>query len=378
MIPYGRQTISDEDIDAVVDVLRSDWLTTGPKVEEFEAVLAAFSGAQNAVTFSSGTAALHAAMHILDIGPGDEVIVSPLTFAASANCVLHMGGTPVFADVCPDTLLIDPQAIKKKITANTKALIAVDYAGQPCRYQELNTICGEYGLTLVADACHSLGAQESGVPVGRLASVTALSFHPVKNITTGEGGALLLNDAELADKARIFRNHGISTDHRQRAQAGRWDYDMQSLGFNYRLTDIQCALGISQLKRLPAWITRREQIASRYDALLEALPGVIPIKRREEVVHANHLYVVRIDPERAGITRDEAFARLREKGICVNVHYKPIFRHSYYADGFELDDSDFPSTLTAADQILSLPIYPAMTDEDVDRVVAGLQDILQV
>lgn len=377
MIPYGRQTISDEDIDAVVDVLRSDWLTTGPKVEEFEAALSDFTGACHAVTFSSGTAALHGAMHIFGIGPGDEVIVSPLTFAASANCVLYQDASPVFADVCPDTLLIDPACVQQKITPKTKAVIAVDYAGQPCDYSDLNRICTEYGIALVSDGCHSLGAQEKGIPVGRLAPVTALSFHPVKNITTGEGGALLLNDAALATKARVFRNHGISTDHHQRARQGQWDYDMQFLGFNYRLTDIQCALGISQLRRLPAWIARREQIAARYDALLAEFPGVNPLARRKEVVHANHLYVIRVDAELAQTTRDEVFAKLREGGVGVNVHYKPVFRHSYYKSRFEVNGADYPNALTAADQILSLPIYPAMSDDEVDAVAAALKDVLQ-
>lgn len=372
MIPYGRQCVDDDDIDAVVRVLRSDWLTTGPAVEQFEGALAAFSGAAEVVCFSSGTAALHGAMNILGIGPGDEVIVSPLTFVASASCILYQGGTPVFADVCPDTLLIDPASVEARITPRTRAVIAVDFAGQPCDYRALKALCARHGLALVADACHSLGARDGGVPVGRLADISALSFHPVKGITTGEGGALLLGDAALAARARSFRNHGLSLDHRQRGRERRWDYDVHELGWNYRLSDIQCALGHSQLDKLAQWLGRRRAIAARYEAQLADVAGVAPLRRRDGVDHAWHLYVVRIDAGRAGVTRDQVFTRMYARGIGVNVHYKPVFRHSLYSGRFGVDESEYPNTAAAAEEILSLPIYPGMSDADVDTVISEL------
>jgi hypothetical protein len=243
MLPYGRQTIGGDDIAAVVETLRSDWLTTGPKVGEFERAFAAYTGAAEAVAVTNGTAALHAAMAALDIGPGDEVIVPPMTFAASANCVVYQGGTPVFADVDADTLLIDPAEVERRISPRTRAIVAVDYAGQPCDYDALQAIADEHGLALVADACHALGGSDHGRPVGTLADLSTFSLHPVKHITTGEGGVITTNDPELAARMRIFRNHGITSDHRQREQQGSWFYEMTDLGYNYRLTDVQCALG---------------------------------------------------------------------------------------------------------------------------------------
>jgi len=265
-LPYGRQSIDDDDVAAVVEVLRSDWLTTGPAVPAFEQALAELTGAREAVVVSSGTAALHAAMHVLGVGPGDEVIVPTLTFAASANCVVYQGATPVFADVDADTLLVDPASVEARLSPRTRAVIAVDFAGQPCDYPALRRLTAPRGIALVADACHALGAADRGVPVGRLADLTALSFHPVKHITTAEGGALVTDDPERARRARVFRNHGITTDHRERERTGTWTYDMVTLGFNYRLSDLQCALGLSQLSHLSQWVTRRRDIAAVYDA----------------------------------------------------------------------------------------------------------------
>lgn len=377
MIPYGRQLISEDDINAVVEVLKSSWVTTGPKVTEFEEALAAFTGAEDAVCFSSGTAALHAAMAVIDIRSGDEVIVSPMTFAASANCILYQGGTPVFADIDPDTLLIDPRQVEKMITSKTRAIIAVDYAGQPCDYTALRKICNEHSVVLVADACHSLGAEDAGVAVGCLADISVLSFHPVKHICTGEGGALLLNDKKLAEQARRFRNHGITADPHQRNKAGTWDYDMESLGFNYRLTDLQCALGISQLKRLPAWLKCRAEVAAYYDEAFIMLDGVNSLKNRENIRHAYHLYVIRVDKEKAGIDRNEMFKRLRNKGIGVNVHYKPVFNHSYYKKHLPDAGVDCPVTLGVADEILSLPIFPSITDDQLMTVVNEVKAVLK-
>jgi len=274
MIPYGKQSVDEDDINAVVEVLRSDWLTTGPKVREFEETFAAQVGAKYAVAVSSGTAALHTAIFAAGIGLGDEVIVPVMTFAATANCVLFQGGKPIFADVEPDLLLLNPYQVKAKISSRTKAIIAVDYTGQPCDYDSLQVIADQHGLILIADACHALGATYKGHPVGSLADLSVFSFHPVKHITTGEGGMITTNDAHLADRMRIFRNHGITTDHLQRELAGSWFYEMVDLGYNYRLTDIQCALGLSQLTKLKGWVARRREIAARYTTAFKSLPEV--------------------------------------------------------------------------------------------------------
>ena len=257
MIPYGRQFIDEEDIQAVVEVLRSDWLTTGPKIEEFEHAMAAYMGATHAVAVSSGTSALHCAMYSIGIGKGDEVIVPPMTFAATANCVVFQGGTPIFVDVDPDSLLIVPEKIEKKITPRTKAIIAVDYAGHPCDYDKLYEIAKKNKLVLVADSCHALGAEYKGRRSGTFADLNIFSFHPVKHITTGEGGMITTKNADYADRMRIFRNHGITTDHRQREKQGSWFYEMVNCGYNYRITDFQCALGICQLQKLPKFFKRR-------------------------------------------------------------------------------------------------------------------------
>ena len=254
MLPYGRQSVNDTDISAVIEVLNSDFLTTGSKIGEFESAVCKFTGAKNAVAVNSGTAALHAAMFALKIENGDEVIIPPITFAATANCVLYQGGTPIFADVDAGTLLIDPAKVDALITPRTKAVIAVDYAGQPCDYEQLRAICDKHGLALVADACHSIGATYQERNVGTLADLTCLSFHPVKHITTGEGGMTLTDNVKLADRMRRFRNHNISADSRQREEAGSWYYEIVDLGYNYRITDFQCALGMSQLSKLKDWV----------------------------------------------------------------------------------------------------------------------------
>ncbi|MFP4322501.1 MAG: DegT/DnrJ/EryC1/StrS family aminotransferase, partial [Anaerolineales bacterium] len=253
-LPYGRQSISDDDIQAVVEVLRSDWLTTGPTVADFESAICQATGASHAVAVSSGTAALHASMAALGIGPADEVIVTPLTFAASANAVLYQGGRPVFADVDPQTLLLDPAAVEAAITPRTRALVAVDYAGQPADYAALGAIATAHNLTTIDDACHAIGGSAHGRRVGSLADLNTFSFHPVKHITTGEGGAITTDNAEWAAFMRHFRNHGITTDHHQREKSGSWFYEMTALGYNYRITDFQCALGMRQLDRLADFV----------------------------------------------------------------------------------------------------------------------------
>jgi perosamine synthetase len=367
-LPYGRHWIDEDDIAAVVAVLRSDWLTTGPRVAEFEEAFAVAVGAREAVAVSSGTAALHAAMFALEIGPGDEVIVPPMTFTATANCVVYQGGTPVFADVNPDTLLLDPSRVAERVTSRTKAVITVDYAGQPSYYDELRAVTGKHGLALIADVCHALGATDAARPVGSLADLSTFSFHPVKHITTGEGGMITTDDPTLARRMRQFRNHGITTDHRQREVAGSWLYEMTDLGYNYRIPDVLCALGLSQLKKLPAWLSRRRAIAGRYDAAFADMPGVRPLAVRRGVGHAYHLYVVRVAADRG-----QVFAALRAEGIGVNVHYIPVHLHPYYRATFGTGPSLCPVAEAAYEQVLSLPIFTRMTEADVEDVIQAVR-----
>lgn len=376
MIPYGRQSIDEDDIQAVVEVLRSDWLTTGPKVAEFEEAFARYTGSKYAVAVSSGTAALHAAMYALGIGPGDEVIVPPMTFAATANCVVYQGGTPVFADVEPDTLLIDSSEVAKKITPHTKAIIAVDYTGHPCNYDQLLSISKTYNIPLVADACHSLGGRYKEKPVGTLATLNAFSFHPVKHITTGEGGMITTDDPKLAEKMRIFRNHGITTDHHQRENEGSWFYEMVDLGYNYRITDFQCALGMSQLRKQPLWLERRREIAEHYDNAFAGIKGIEPLAVRSDVQHAYHLYVVRLDQKVIGKTRQDVFASLRNAGIGVNVHYIPIHLHPFYRNRFGTHHGLCPVAEKAYEQIISLPMFPGLHNDEQDHVIKTIRNIL--
>lgn len=373
-IPYGRQLITEDDVAAVTDVLRSDWLTTGPQVVEFEAAMARFTGARHAAAVCNGTAGLHAAMHACGIGPGDEVIVPSMTFAATANSVLYQGATPVFVDVEPGSLLLDPGRAAAKISSRTKAIVAVDYAGHPCDYDALRELAEQHGVILIADGCHALGAQYKKNKVGTLADLTVFSFHPVKHITTGEGGMVVTDDAELAAKIRRFRNHGISTDHRQREKEGTWYYEMTDLGFNYRITDIQCALGRSQLQKLPGWLERRRNIAARYDAAFSELDQVAPLKVKNTVTHAYHLYVVRLG---AGIDRGKIFNAMREKGIGVNVHYIPVHLHPFYRDRLGTGPGLCPHAEEAYARILSLPIHQGMGGNDVARVVRSLESVVQ-
>jgi len=372
-LPYGRHLVDSADIAALVEVLQSDWLTTGPRVVEFESAVAAFVGARHGVAVSSGTAALHAAMHALGVGPGDEVIVPAITFVATANAVVFQGGTPVFADVDADTLLVDPADIKRKITAKTKAIVAVDYAGQPCDYDALRGIADQYGLALVADACHALGGIYKGRMVGSLADLTVFSFHPVKHITTGEGGMVVTDDQEVAERMRRFRNHGIATDHRQREAKGTWDYEMVELGFNYRLSDLQCALGRSQLDKLPGWLARRRQLAALYDEVLKGIDGVASLAVRANVHHAYHLYVVRLT---ANHDRGEIFAAMRRQAIGVNVHYLPVYLHPYYRQRLGTGPGLCPRAEAAYERILSLPMYPGVKATDVERVTAILRQAM--
>lgn len=369
MIPYARQCVDEDDIRAVAAVLRSDWLTTGPAVSAFEERVAAFARAAHGVAVSSGTAALHAMCHVLGIGPGDEVLVPAITFAATANAVCYVGGTPVFVDVDPNTLLMDPTDLTRKITSRSKAVIAVDYAGQPCDYDALAAVCRGRGLTLLSDACHSLGGSDAGRPVGTLAAMTALSFHPVKHIAAGEGGMALTDDEDLARRLKRFRNHGIDSDARERERLGSWHYAMVELGFNYRISDINCALGLSQLAKLPKFLARRREIAALYDAALADSSDIFPLAVRPEVSHAYHLYVVRLAP---GVDRGAVFQAMRAAGVGVNVHYIPVHLHPFYRERLGTGPGLCPQAEAAYESILSLPMFPALTDRQAELAAQAL------
>lgn len=376
LLPYSRQSVGEDDIAAVNAVLRSDWLTTGPMVEEFEKAFASFAGTKHAVAVGSGTAALHAAYYAAGIGPGDEVIVPTMTFAATANAAVFLGATPVFADCDPDTLLLDASSLEKRITTRTKAVIAVDYAGQPCEYPAIRAAAEKFGLSLISDACHALGGFLNDRPAGSLADLSAFSFHPVKPIATAEGGMVTTDDPEMAARMRCFRNHGITTDHRQRQEQGSWFYEMQDLGYNYRLSDIQCALGVSQLKKAPTWTKRRQELAKRYDAAFSSMKGLLPLSVRSGVSHAYHLYVIKLNLELLSADRNEIFLALRAENIGVNVHYIPVHLHPYYRKNFGAREGLCPVAEKAYACILSLPMFAAMTDKDSDDVVIAMKKVL--
>lgn len=374
-IPYGKQDISELDVEAVAAILRSDWLTTGPSVAEFEQIVADFTGASEGVAVSSGTAALHCAMYAIGIESGDEVIVPAMTFAATANAVVFQGGTPVFADVDGDTLLIDPKHVESLVSSRTKAIIAVDYAGQACDYHSLQKIADQHGIILVSDGCHSLGGDYHGLKVGSLAEITIFSFHPVKPITTGEGGMAVTNNKEYASRMRIFRSHGITSDFREREEKGSWYYEMVDLGFNYRITDFQCALGISQMKRLADFLSRRQEIAAIYAKAFSTDKVISPLRLVEGVGHAWHLYVVRLLGHPS--LRRDVFKEMREAGIGVNVHYIPVHLHPFYRHRFNYDPGLCPVAEQVYQQILSLPMWPGMSNADVDRVISVLTNIVE-
>ncbi len=350
MIPYGRQTIEKDDIQAVVNVLKSDWLTTGPKVEEFEKAFAEYVGAKYAISFSNGTAALHGAVSSIKKSHNrDEIITTPMTFAATANSILYSDLVPVFVDVEEDTLLIDPQKVESAITEKTIAIIAVDYAGQPCNYDALREIAYKHTLILIADACHSLGAAYKDKKVGTLADMTIFSFHPVKVMTTGEGGMITTDIKSIAEFLKAFRNHG------------RQSSDMNFLGFNYRLTDIQCALGLSQLRKVDTFVKIRKDIAKDYHDWFRFGNRIIPLFIKED--SAYHLYVVKVE------NRDVVIKAFTEAGIATVIHYPLVYKHKYYQDRF---DANCPIAEKVSKQILSLPIYPTLRYENQLKVISNL------
>jgi perosamine synthetase len=376
-LPYGRQSVNESDVQAMVEVLRSDWLTTGPKVGEFEEAFAARVGSAHAVSFSSGTAALHAAAYAAGLKPGDEAITTPMTFAATANCVLYQGATPVFADVSRDTLNLDPEQITKKISSKTRAILPVDYAGHPVDLSPILEMVRRNKLIVIEDACHALGAEHGGRPVGGLADMSVFSFHPVKHITTGEGGMVTTNNPQFAETLRRFRNHGISSDGRQRQSAGEWHYEMVLLGFNYRLPDIVCALGIEQLKRLESNLARRREIAAQYTDAFRQISGVTPPTVRSGVNPAWHLYPIRLDLDKLTVDRAQVFRALRAENIGVNVHYIPVHLHPYYRERFGYKGGEFPVAEDAYSRLLSLPMFHGMMDQDVEDVIEATKKVVR-
>jgi dTDP-4-amino-4,6-dideoxygalactose transaminase len=345
-------------------------------VREFERAFAETVGARHAVAVSSGTAALHAASFAAGIAAGDEVITTPMTFAATANAVRFQGGTVVFADVQADTLNIDPDQIRAKISPRTKAIIAVDFAGQPADMDEILEIASEHGLSVIEDAAHALGSSYRERQVGALATLTTFSLHPVKQITTGEGGMVTTDDAGLASHLQRFRNHGISADHWQREQCGSWYYEMTDLGYNYRLTDIQCALGLSQLEKHARWLTRRHEIAAQYLAAFAGLCELELPGQREDRQSAWHLFVLKLNLEHFRVGRGQIFRALQAENIGVNVHYIPVPWHPYYRN-LGYSRGQWPVAESAYERIISLPIWPGMSDEDVTDVIEAVLKVVR-
>lgn len=377
LLPYARQWLDDRDVDAVVAALQGEFLTTGPLVPELESKLANKVGAKYAVAFANGTAALHAACHAAGIGPGDEVITSPMTFAASANCVLYQQGTPVFADIDASTYNLSPERVRELVTERTKAIIAVDFTGQPADLEALRSIAAERGLVLIEDAAHALGASYKGSKVGSVSDMTMFSLHPVKHVTSGEGGVITTNDESLWRRLKSFRNHGIVRDPEQLLQErpAAWYYEMQELGYNYRLTDFQAALAVSQLDKLDRFVERRRAIADRYNEAFCDLDAVVLPYQDGAGESSWHLYVVQLRTERLRLDRDEIYDRLHAERIGVNLHYIPVYLHPYYRRlGYK--PGLCPAAERLYERILTLPLFPAMTDRDVEDVIHSFRKVI--
>ena len=371
-LPYGRHDVGDDDVAAVAAVLRSDAITQGRQVALFEQAVADYCDAEHAVAFSTGTAALHAACAAAGLGPGDEAITTPLTFAATANAVAYCGATPVFADIRHDTLNIDPRAVEKRLSARTKVILPVDFAGQPADLDAIREIADDRGAITIEDACHALGARSRGRKIGRLSTMTVFSFHPVKHVTTGEGGMVVTADAGLAARLRTFRHHGIEYPDPARP----WRYEIRQLGQNYRLTDFQCALGLSQLRSLDERLERRRVLSRSYDAALRGLKEVrLPAVAAEDV-HAWHIFVVLLELERLRVDRDAAIRALRAENIGVTVHYPLVHQHPFYRERYGYGEGLCPVAEAIAPRLLTLPLFPSMTEGDVADVVTALDKVL--
>lgn len=373
---YGHQYIDDADIEAVVKVLKSDFLTCGPEITKLQDNLCQLTGAKYAVACNNGTAALHMACQAIGIGPGDEVITTPITFAASANCALYCGAKPVFADINPKTYNIDPDSVLEKITDATKAVVAVDFTGQAVELDRLLKICHERGIVLIEDGAHSIGTVYDGRPVGSVADITTFSFHPVKTVTGGEGGAVLTNDDELYTKLKLFQTHGITREAQllEHPSHGGWYYEQVELGMNYRMTDMQAALISSQLKKLDGFAKRRKEIVARYNEAFEKLPEISVQQEIPESDSTRHLYILRLVPEKLNIDRKGFFEAMAAENICCNVHYIPVYWFPYYEKlGYE--KGICPQAEKLYNEMMSLPLYPAMTDQDVEDVIAAVEKL---
>lgn len=375
-LSYGKQTVDESDIQAVVDVLKGDYLTTGPFVKEFENKVASYVGAKYAVAVSNGTAALHMACFAAGIKDGDEVIVSPMTFAASANAVLYCGGTPVFADIDPMTYNIDPNGIEAKITNKTKAIIPVDFSGQSVDMDRIKEIADKHNLIIIEDAAHALGSEYKGTKVGSKADMVEFSFHPVKLITTGEGGIVTTNSEKLYKKMMIFRSHGITREKEiLNENHGPWYYEQQYLGYNYRLTDFQSALGTSQMNKIEDFISRRREIVKLYNDSFKDLKEIVTPFEAEYSNSGWHIYVIKIKPELLTVTRKEIFEALQAENIGVNVHYLPVYLHPYYRNlGYE--KGLCPNAEELYKNMITLPLFPSMSDKDVNDVVTAVKKVI--
>ncbi len=376
-IGYGHQYIDDADIKAVVDVLKSDYLTCGPKIEEAEKKLCKITGAKYAVLIANGTAALHAMIFAAGIGPGDEVITTPITFAASANCALYCGAKPVFADINPETYNIDLASIEAKITSKTKAVVAVDFTGQAVEVDKIRAICDKHNLIFIEDAAHSLGTKYNGKPVGSLADMTEFSFHPVKTCTAGEGGAITTNNEEFYKSLVLFRTHGItrSQEFMDKPTEGGWYYQQVDLGYNYRMTDIQAALLISQLDKLEMFGKRRKELVKRYDEAFSAMLEIVVQKEIAESDTVRHLYIIQLNLDLLKCTRREVFEALQAEGVGVNVHYIPVYSFPYYHKlGYKMGEC--PNAEKLYERIISIPLYYSLTDEEQDKVIEAVKKVI--
>lgn len=371
-LPYGQQWLDEQDIEAVVKVLRSDFITQGPAIEAFESKVAAYTGAKYAVAFSNGTAALHGACFAAGIGKGDEVITTPVTFLASSNCILYQEGIPVFADIDMDTYNIEISEIESKITDHTKAIIAVDFTGQPVEIDRISMLARDYNLVLIQDAAHSLGSSYDGRKIGAWADMTMFSFHPVKHVTTGEGGIITTDNEAYYQKLLLFRSHGMTKNPQDLIRNdGPWYYEMQELGYNYRMTDIQAALGVSQMERLDSFVARRREIASIYNEQLANIQGIVLPKQNHKADSSWHLYVTRWLPEYFSGNRLDCFEALRAEGIGVHVHYIPVYKQPYYQKlGYKNDLCKNAEAFY--DTAITLPLFPKMTNDDVHDVVTAV------